>query len=168
MKYLKLFFLFVSMALFSSCDLNIHTVEKAEDIGHHVFAILEDLDDINVDVFRSHFLTVDEYHSIAKTEGLSKIYQNKLKSTTAKEHDERIDNYYDKLVSKSSKPKIRWSQIEYEDFQYEIETKNGLKMCYGQLIFRYDDERYTIKINAIHTKEGYGIHEILKPKKEKD
>lgn len=168
MSNVKLFFLFVSIALLSSCNLDIHTVENPEEIGHHVFAILEDLDEMNNDVFRSHFLTVDEYHSAAKMEGLSKQIQNNLNSTTLDEHNERIDKFYDAIISKSSKQKIKWSQIEYEDFQFEIETNGGLKMCYGQLVFRYRDQLFEVKINTIKTKDGYGIDEISKLRKYKD
>ena len=52
--------------LFASCGGELKTVDKPEDIGPQVFAVLEDMDEMTKAQFRQHFLTIEDIHAMAK------------------------------------------------------------------------------------------------------
>ena len=159
---------FALTVILSSCNLNVHTVEKPEELGKHVFALLEDIGDINFDVYKSHFLTTEEYHALAEMKGVDKTVAKNLRAITEDLRNANIQKSYDKLMAKSSKEKIRWSLVEYTDFTYELEDISGLTMCYGKLFFTHKNKRFRIKVTAIKTKDGFALEELSSLKELKD
>ena len=168
MKKLFVPLTFALTVILSSCNLNVHTVEKPEELGKHVFALLEDIGDINFDVYKSHFLTTEEYHALADMKGVDKDVAKNLRKLTEEFRNADIKKHYDKLMKKSSKEKVRWSLVEYTDFTYELEDISGLQMCYGKLFFSHKNKRFKIKVTAIKTKDGYALAELSGLKEIKD
>jgi hypothetical protein len=169
MKFLIQPFAVLSLVfLFASCGGELKTVDKPEDIGPQVFAILEDLDEMTKPQYRQHFLTIEDIHAMAKNEslGMSKEMSDFFLAQDKEEYDKDLNDDFKKINKKGSKHGIDWTQIEYINFTSEIRTKGKVKQCDGEMKFKYRKNPYVIETRSLYDGKGWSLLKIGKPKKD--
>ena len=153
--------------LFASCGGELKTVDKPEDIGPQVFAVLEDMDEMTKAQFRQHFLTIEDIHAMAKNKslGMSEEMSDFFLAQDKKEYDEDLDEGFKKIGKKGKKLGIEWTQIEYVKFTSKIRIKGEIKQCDGEMTFKYRKIPFVIETQSLYDGTGWSLLNIGKPKK---
>ena len=161
MKTSKLFtsISLITIAL-SSC-LNMNMTEP-EQIGDHVFEILKSISTNGRKDYMDNFLSIREIRELGNNKEVVKkeSTRNKMTSMPKDKWVDRITQDYNQIKEKGASSGMIWQEIEYLDFVYELEEKNGLKGMEGELYFKYDEEIFKIEISAIWNGKEYRIIEI--------
>lgn len=168
MKFLIQSFTVLSIVfLFASCGGKLKTVDKIEDIGLQVFAVLEDMDEMTKAQFRQHFLTIEDIHAMAKNEslGMSKEMSDFFLAQDKEEFDKDLNDSFKKIDKKGEKLGIEWTQIEYEKFTSKIRNKGQVKQCEGEMTFNYRKRLYVVETRSLYEGTGWSLLKIGKPKK---
>lgn len=169
MKFLIQSFAVISLVfLFASCGGALKTVDNPEDIGHQVFAVLEDMDEMTKPQFRQHFLTIEDIHAMAKNKslGMSKEMSDFFLAQDKEEYDKDLNDNFKKINKKGAKYGIDWMQIEYVSFTSEIRIKGKIKQCDGELKFKYRKAPYAVETRSLYDGTGWSLLKIGKPKKD--
>lgn len=156
--------LLISGVFLVACGSDVR-VSDPEDIGEQVMDILEDMDDMSKEDFREEFMTVEDIRELGQDEDLIKDEKgrNRLTKITKSDRDKDLDKSFTKIVERGTEYGIKWSDIEFEDFAYEVETKRGVKMCEGKLTFKHNNASYELKSISIYDGSGYCLVQLRGP-----
>lgn len=162
MKKISLLVIIVSMLVgVSSCKSG--GVNKPEEIGHHVFNILKELDGKGKEVFAKNFMTIEEVRDLGRNTKVvpELLLRNEL---TSLEKDEWVDNISnsERVIRKMAiDNEINWKKIEYSDFIYKIKHEESAAMYVeGVLTFVHDDKEYKLDTHSMWNGKEYLLVKI--------
>jgi len=123
-------------------------IEEPYYIGKQSFTMLRNITKRDRQVFTGHYLSFNEIHKgdkqLIKDDylGMDKFYVSednwKLKAI--------ID--YILLRRKGALAGIKWQNIRYVDFVYNINANDGVTGCEGVLFFKYKKRTFSGRLNA--------------------
>lgn len=145
-------------------------VSEPEDVSDQVMDILEDLDDMSKEDFKEHFLTLDEMKDLAEDEEV--ITESELRKAIKKrkesDYNEDIEKGFSRIIERGSELGIKWSEIEFVDFEYEVEKRGGMKACGGNVIFKSGGKKFSVRSMSVYDGSGYCLMQISSPRKYRD
>ncbi len=158
--------LFIVGITLSSCGSST-SVSQPEEVGEQVMDLLKDMDDMSLEDFKEYFISLEEIRDMSKDPDLVKDEEgrNRLSKLTKEEYNEGLSRSFSQLVEKGSELKIKWSEIEFEDFTYEVDTQGGLKSCNGKLLFKYDGNSYQVRTYSVFDGSGYSLANVRSVRK---
>jgi len=159
--------LIVLLTLFiSSCGSD-SSVSDPEDVGPQVMDLLEDLGDLSKEDFRDYFMTLEEVRELGENEDVIKDEdgRNRLTKMTKEDRDKELDRSFSRLIETGSELGIKWSEVEMDDFAYEVETKRGIKSCRGELTFKHGSDKFVVRTISIFDGSDYCLVEVGRPRK---
>ena len=165
----KIYALFLLPGLFlASCGSGT-SVSDPEDIGPQVMEILEDLDDMSKEEFKEYFMSLEDIRELGEDEDLIKDEdgRNFLTKIEKDEYTEDLERGFTRVIENGSEQGIKWSEIEFDDFSYKIETRNGIKGCDGELTFKHGGDSYQVRTTSIWDGSGYNLLSIKGPRKKR-
>ena len=153
-------FLLAILIAFSSCTNN--SVKEPDQIGKQVFEILKKISIDSKHEYVGKFLSIEEIRELGKNEEIVKDEKtrNEMTSMLKDKWVGRIESDYNRIKEKAGQYGINWQEIEYLDFVYELEEDDGLKICKGELYFKYNDQSFKIDVRSIHNGNEYKLTEI--------
>ena len=155
----KVFFVAIIFAL-SACSTN--NIKEPEQIGKQVFEILKNISNSSKANYIDNFLSIEEIRELGKDEEVVKDEdtRNEMTSMLKEKWIGRIEKDYNRIKEKGGKSGINWNNIEYLDFVYELKDKDGLKICEGELYFKFNDKSFKIETSSIFNGKEYRLVEI--------
>lgn len=165
----RIFVGFAAVALvLASCGSG-SRVSKPEDIGPQVMEILEKMDDMNLQDFKECFMDLNDLHELGKNEDVitEKRSRDFMTGVTKEEWDRDKRRIYQKFKERGAEYYIKWSEIELDNFSYEVETNRGMKGCSGNLVFKFRRNTYLVKTTSLFDGDHYNLMEIRGPYKQK-
>lgn len=158
-------FVLVLLAL-TACSPSSRVAEPG-DVGDQVMTIIEDMDDMSKEDFRSVFMTYDEMQDLANNKDA--IKENKarklLKMIDKSQWNDDIDTSFEWIKKNGSRFKIKWSEIQFVDFEYQMDEKLGLKTCSGKVTFKSRGKKYEMNSKSIFDGKGYCLVSLRGPSK---
>ena len=156
---LKVLLVAVVFAL-SACST--HNIREPEQIGQQVFEILKNISSSSKEDYISNFLSIEEIRELGKNEEVVKDAdtRNEMTSMLKEKWISRIEKDYNRIKEKGGKSGIIWNEIQYLNFVYELEDKDGIKGCEGELYFKFSDKSFKIEIASIFNGTEYRLVEI--------
>ncbi|MCU4166684.1 hypothetical protein [Carboxylicivirga caseinilyticus] len=144
-----------------SCD-SYKKMNEPEDVGMYAFKLLNSLSQTTKSDYVNSFLTIEELRELGKNEEVitDPEARNHITSIKKKEWVEDIENDYNKLKQDGGKNGIKWTNIEYLDFVYELNIEGGGTVCEGELFFKYKDYSYSVDLTAVFDGNEYKIIEL--------
>ncbi|MCR9173435.1 MAG: hypothetical protein NXI10_13120 [bacterium] len=145
-------------------------VSDPEDIADQVMDIIEDMDDMSKEDFRDEFMTFDEFQDLAEDEEVvtEKEARKRIKEMKESDRNEDLDKDFARIVERGSKHKIKWDEIEFVDFEYEVEKDRGMKACGGKVIFKSGSKKYSMSTVSIYDGSGYCLVSLRGPYESRD
>ena len=145
-------------------------VSEPEDVADQVMDILEDLDDMSKEDFKEHFLSLEEFKEMAEDKEIitDADLRKAIKKRKESEYNEGIEKGFSRIIEKGSELKIKWDEIEFVDFEYEVEKRGGMKGCGGRVIFKSGGKKYSVRSMSIYDGSGYCLMQISSPRKYRD
>ena len=133
---LKVLLVAIIFAL-SACSTN--NVREPEQIGKQVFEILKNISSNSKDNYISNFLSIEEIRELGKNEEVVKDAdtRNEMTSMLKEKWISQIEKDYNRIKEKGGKSGVNWNEIQYLDFVYELKDKDGMKVCEGELYFKF-------------------------------
>jgi|SRR5690554_3669825 len=157
MKKMNLKVLLIAILFaFSACSTN--STREPEQIGKQVFEILKNISSNSKDNYISNFLSIEEIRELGKNEEVVKDadIRNEMTSMLKEEWISEIEKDYNSIKEKGGKSGINWNEIQYLDFVYEL-TEDGMKVCEGELYFKFNDKSFKIEITSIFNGTEYRL-----------
>lgn len=144
-----------------SCDSTKKATEP-EDIGMYAFELLKTLSQTTKSDYVNSFLTIEEIRELGKNEVVvtDPNTRNELTSMPKEEWVEDIEDDYNELKQDGGENGIKWAEIEYLDFVYEMDNEGGIKVCEGELFFKYKEDSYSVDLAAIFDGTEYKLVEL--------
>ncbi|SES83469.1 hypothetical protein SAMN05444285_102221 [Draconibacterium orientale] len=144
-----------------SCD-SIKKATEPEDIGMYAFELLKTLSQTTKSDYVNSFLTIEEIRVLGKNEVVvtDSDTRNELTSMPKEEWVEDIEDDYNELKQDGGENGIKWAEIEYLDFVYEMDNEGGIKVCEGELFFKYKEDSYSVDLAAIFDGTEYKLVEL--------
>lgn len=145
-------------------------VSEPEDVSDQVMDILEDLDDMSKEDFRDAFMTYDEMQYLAEDTDVitDKDARKRLKKMKESELKKDMDKGFARILEKGSELKIKWADIEFVDFEYEVEKRRGMKACGGMVTFKSGKKKYNMRSVSIYDGSGYCLVSLGGPYEVRD
>ena len=145
-------------------------VSEPEDVSDQVMDILEDLDDMSKEDFRDAFMTYDEMQDLAEDTDVitDKDARKRLKKMKESELKKDMDKGFARILEKGSELKIKWADIEFVDFEYEVEKRRGMKACGGKVTFKSGKKKYNMRSVSIYDGSGYCLVSLGGPYEARD
>ena len=155
----KIFFITIMFA-FTACST--YNIKEPEQIGKQVFRILKNISNSSKESYIENFLSIEEIRELGKNKQVvkSEKTRNEMTSMLKKEWIDRIENDYNRIKRNGGKYGINWNNIEYLDFIYELKDEDGLKVCEGELYFKFNDKSFKIDAYSIFNAKEYRLVEI--------
>lgn len=143
-------------------------VSDPEDVGPQVMDILEEMDDMELEDFDECFMSLEDIRELGENDEVitEQRSRNLLTKMTKDDRSKDIKRSFERLKEKGEDYKITWSDIELDDFVYELETEGGMKICGGELIFKSGNDKYKVRTTSIFDGSDYNLVEIRGPYKE--
>jgi hypothetical protein len=144
-----------------SCD-SIKKATEPEDIGMYAFELLKTLSQTSKSDYVNNFLTIEELRELAKNEEVvtDPYILNEFTSMLKQEWVEDIEDDYGDLKQDGGEYGIKWAEIEYLDFVYEMNNEGGIKFCEGELFFEFKEDLYSVELAAIFDGTEYKLVEL--------
>ena len=160
MSFLRMIVILIVVNLFSCTS--IKKVQEPEDVGLYAFNLLKSLNQTTKADYVNRFLTIEEIRELAKNEEIvtNQETRNEFKSIKKDEWIGDIEDDYYELKQDGGENGIKWSEVEYLDFVYELEDKDGITGCEGELFFKYKDVSYSVDLLAIYNGVEYKLVEL--------
>lgn len=165
----KIYALFLVSGLFlTSCGSGT-SVSDPEDIGPQVMDILEDLDGMSKEDFKEYFMSLEDIRELGEDEDIIKDEdgRNRLTKMTKSDRDEDLDKTFTRLIENGSELEIKWGDVEFDDFSYEVDSNKGLKICSGELTFKEGSDRFKVRTTSIWDGSGYNLIQLRGPYKDR-
>lgn len=145
------------------------SVSTPEDIGPQVMDVLEGLGDMSKEDFKEHFMTLEEIRELGENEDLvmDEDGRNRLTKMEKSDRDEDLEKSFSRLIENGAELDIEWSEVEFEDFSYEVETDNGIKTCQGDLTFLDGKDKFRVSTISIYDGSGYNLVSLRGPYKKR-
>ncbi len=166
-----------SLILLNSCSQG-NNINKPDDCGKHLFALLKDFDPDKRQQFADGFLSLETIHKLSQDR--SQIRDPKRKSRFAKMtesgYDKEITGYaYDIIDKEGYAFGIVWKDIKYVGFIYKDQRYDNMRSIKGKLVFEYKDRQYDVgcvyvkydekwQLAAISGLYMHGVNNPVRPK----
>lgn len=155
----------------SSCSNQIK-VKGPDELGFLVFEMLEEFDDISSDDFLKKIISYEDLIQMASNPDVIEYEETRkeiLNLTEAEWKEDVIDDY-NSIKSKAVFHEIKWTNIKYSNFDYEIKYWEGVKKIEGKLIFKkkvnyFLEITYSVKVESVYDGKYYKIlyiHSLMK------
>ena len=79
-----------------------------------------------------------------------------------------LDKGFARILEKGSELKIKWADIEFVDFEYEVEKRRGMKACGGKVTFKSGKKKYNMRSVSIYDGSGYCLVSLGGPYEARD
>ena len=137
-------------------------IQDPEKIGDQAFAVLQQLDEDNLDDFKSEFISPDKIREMGESDILVKSSNTRkeMQSLTDEDYDSVMTSDFKNLQSRGKIFKIDWSNIEKLNYDYSKLIESGVEGVSGQLHFKHLETEYTVLVRAIWDGEGYHLSKI--------
>lgn len=161
---LKYLFLAAVLCL-NGCNSN--SVKDPEQIGRQVFNFLSKLNKETKADYVNHFISIEEIRELGKNEDIISNVDLRNELTSIRKNDwiKALENNYNELKTSGAEKGIRWENIEYLDFVYEVKIENTIKSVDGDLYFKEDEVTYKLKVFSIFDGKEYKLMTLKKVKK---
>ncbi|XOV68744.1 MAG: hypothetical protein ACFHU9_06095 [Fluviicola sp.] len=145
-------------------------VSDPEDVGDQVMNILEDLDDMSKEDFKENFLSFEEMQELAEDKEVitDADMRKRIKKRKESDYNEDMDKRFSRIIENGSELGIKWSEIEFVDFEYEVEKRGGMKGCGGKVIFKSGGKKFQVNSTSIFDGSGYCLMTLSGPRKYRD
>ncbi|MEM6719075.1 MAG: hypothetical protein AAF611_07170 [Bacteroidota bacterium] len=154
----KIIFLFTALLTTFSvyCQID-KRADTPEAVGTYTLSVLKSLDHTPAKAFIHKLLTIEELKAyveknVSTTESNIKEQINRL---TVTQYNERVTDEYKSLKEKATDYNIKWNAIEFVDFEYEKEEQEGFEGVNGKLIFKHNETKYRVKVEAFLIDDKY-------------
>lgn len=143
---------------FISCDTTEKTPEP-EDVGMYAFKLLNTLSQTTKIDYVNSFMTIEEIRELGKNEEVvtDPDTRNQMTSMEKEEWNGDTEDDYNELKQDGEECGIKWSEIEYLDFVYELDNYDGAIFCIGDLFFKYKDNSYSVGLISIFDGNEYKL-----------
>lgn len=163
MKKITFFTIVVTIIIINifSC-VSIKKQKEPEDIGLYAFNILKNLSQTIKSDYVNSFLTIEDIRELGRNEeiAISQDTRNDLTSIKKEEWNDDIESDFNELKQDAGEIGLKWTDIEYLDFVYEIEEEDGISICEGELFFKYNEISFSVDVTAVFNGEEYKLIEL--------
>lgn len=145
----------------SSCSGGTSTSDP-EKIGKEVFGIIKKISSDSKSDYIDNFFSIKDYRDLGKNKKVIRDEEtrNEMTSMTKRRWEEQIENDYNRIKEKGATAGIKWDEIEYLDFIYEVEDDDEGELCFGKLYFEFDNDSYSVESISIFDGKDYQLVEI--------
>ncbi len=159
-KLSYLFVLLMTSTFFISCQ-QTQELKEPDTVGKYAFDLLKKIPDISKQAYMDRLLTIEQLRDFAKNDSeISEKTKNRMTKVSKEDFNAGMERNYNKIKKKAIEYGIVWNAIEYMDYTYKTEERNGIKGITGDMYFKYKNETYTIEVNAMNLTNEFAIVEI--------
>lgn len=156
-------FSFINLALvlllasFNACNQK-PTVDEPLEVGRYVFKKLKVLPETSIDDYIDYHLP---YEKVKKYGGDEKNNRRwRWFDYSQVEWNETLEDDLNDLKYDAGPKGLKWSEIEYLDFAYSVDTINKYSYLEGELFFEEDQAVFSVDVNALTDGTRFEIFEI--------
>jgi hypothetical protein len=155
MRNLVIYCLF--LVLFSACS--DRRGVNPEDVGEQVFGMLQSVPKSDMNDYFSNFISLEEIHAMAQDETLVKNLstRRRMASMTQLDWNALIIEDRTAVLERGLVKGVVWEDIEFEDFQYEVTEKEGIKGVDGELLFSSEEKTFAVTVRALWDGTAYRL-----------
>ena len=155
----KIIFICIILIL-NSCSKTI--IKEPNEIGMQVFSVLQKISVTSKNDYVNNFINIDEIRELGKNEKVitDEHFRNQFTQVLKADWENLILEDYNQIKKNGIDYGINWKEIEYLDYIYEIRMKDGGKMCYGELYFKYKSDTYKIYTRSLFDGIGFKLIKI--------
>ena len=152
--------LIATMIALTSCSTG--SINEPEQIGKQVFEILKNISTNSKESYISKFISIEEIRALGKNEEVVKDEgtRNQMTSMLKEKWISGIERGYNRIKEKAGKSGVNWKNIEYLDFVYELKDKNGMKVCEGELYFKFNEKSFKIETSSLWNGKEYKLIDV--------
>jgi hypothetical protein len=149
--------LIATMIALTSCSTG--SINEPEQIGKQVFEILKNISTDSKESYISKYISIEEIRALGKNEEVVKDEgkRNFMTSMLKEKWISSIERDYNRIKENSG---INWKNIEYLDFVYELKDKEGMKVCEGELYFKFNEKSFKIETSSLWNGKEYKLVEV--------
>lgn len=157
-KLYCIFALLITATLFIACQ-NAKGVTKADDMGKFAFEILKKLDHTSKDDYLKIILTIEEIKEFGENNAdkIGERGKKQIDNLTAEDYNARMEGDFMRVKEEAEKYGIVWNEIEYSDYTYETKEEDNMIGTRGNLLFKYNDTTYSIRVAALLIDDIYTL-----------
>lgn len=133
--------------------------KEPEQLGRIAFEILKNISTESRQEYLSHFASIEDIRELGRNEAITtdQKFRNKMTSITKEEWEKEMLKDYNQTKERAATLLINWQEIDYLDFVYEIENKEGIEALKGKLYFKSNNKSYNVEILTIWNGKEYLI-----------
>ncbi|MEM6685324.1 MAG: hypothetical protein AAF617_05955 [Bacteroidota bacterium] len=142
-KLLILLFCLSFLGMFTACESN---YVSHQNVGKHVFQILQTLDTTSKETFRNHFLVFEQLQKMVSTVNEGDKLIPKIAEMSPEAYNSDIEKIYNLIKQDTEKHSIRWKEIEFVDYKYQTTRNRSMTLNFGTLFFKNQQQNFQIYI----------------------
>ena len=142
-KIYLLVFCLSAFVSFTSCESN---YVSHQNVGKHVFQVLQTLDTLPQEAFRKHFVSFDQLKNMVKNVKEGNKLIPKIAEMSTEAYNSDIDDIYNLIKLDADNNYIHWKDIEFVDYKYQTTRNRGMTLNHGTLYFKNNQENFTINV----------------------
>lgn len=137
-------------------------IQNPEQIGDKAFAVLQQLDEDNLEDFKSSFVSPEKIREMGESDIVvkSSTTRKEMQSLTDEDYNSVMIRDFNNLKTRGNGFSINWSNIEKLNYDYSKLIESGVEGVSGQLHFKHLETEYTVLVRAIWDGEGYHLSKI--------
>jgi len=131
------------LGVFNACESN---YVSHDNVGKHVFQILQTLDTLPKEKFRQQFIPFDQLQKMIQNVKEGEKLIPKIAQMSKEAYNSDIDNIYQITKVDAENNNIRWEAISFKDYKYRTSRNRGMTLNDGLLYFKNKEEMFSIKV----------------------
>ncbi|MEM6719073.1 MAG: hypothetical protein AAF611_07160 [Bacteroidota bacterium] len=142
-KIYILLFCLTTLGIFSACESN---YISHQNVGKHVFQILQTLDTLPKESFQKHFVSFDQLTKMVESVKEGEKLIPRIAEMTTEAYNSDIDNIYHLAKEDAENNYIRWQDITFVDYKYQTTRNRSMTLNFGTLFFKNNQQDFSISV----------------------
>lgn len=153
---------FLAILIISCSNKPTKGVLQPDEIGKYTFLLLKNISTISKDEFMSKLLSVEEIRIMGQNKDLipDSEVRNELTSLERSEVEGDRMNNYNELKTSGAENGLKWTEIKYLDYVYEVDEEDGLDFYTGKLYFEEGKKRCSVNLTSLYDGNVYQLIHI--------
>lgn len=144
-----------SVYSFTSCESGSEIMPSTS--GKYVFNILQTLDTLDKESFRSNFITLGVIRESLKGIDIKEDFRWRISEMDVAQYNSEIEGIYDEITEEAMNYSIRWKDIEYVYYEYNFVKNKDITAYYGDLYFKKSLQLFKTRIYSFKYNDTIGL-----------
>lgn len=149
--------LIILLASFSACNQK-PSVNEPLEVGRYVFEKLKALPETSIDDYIGYHLPYEKVKVYGEDEKNNKRWR--WFDYSQLEWNETLEDDLNNLKYDAGQKGLKWSEIEYLDFVYSVDTINNYSFLEGKLFLTADKKPFSVEVGAITEEVKFEVYVI--------